>query len=281
MNTQIPVNTQAGTAEKKLKPCCACPETKKLRDACVFNNGEENQEQTYKIIKQVLAFQTSKKRNFSPSSPNIQLIQKSFCQATSQQRKRLKKATGLQKYLINQLRKIKMIGDDHDHSKLDVNKIVKMQNFIFFVFAYCTKKVYENDTCVDDSKEMFLNWVLYGNLAICLILLIGYFLSKVPSIYTFLNRCGAVCVTIQMYIFYGSLVIFHFTSMIYGISKHFWSKPTECKELQLFLMVCAYVYVVWIFMYMYAFLMKLAQRFFPEQPNYNVFLSGGTVQSNY
>ncbi|KAL4484391.1 hypothetical protein ABPG74_019568 [Tetrahymena malaccensis] len=174
-----------------------------------------------------------------------------------------------------------MIGDDHDHSKLDVNKIVKMQNFIFFVFAYCTKKVYESDTCVDDSKEMFLNWVLYGNLAICLILLIGYFLSKVPSIYTFLNRCGAVCVTIQMYIFYGSLVIFHFTSMIYGISKHFWSKPTECKELQLFLMVCAYVYVVWIFMYIYAFLMKLVQRFFPEQPNYNAFLSGGTVQSNY
>ncbi|KAL4484392.1 hypothetical protein ABPG74_019569 [Tetrahymena malaccensis] len=42
MNTQTPINTQAGTAEKKLKPCCACPETKKLRDACVFNNGEEN-----------------------------------------------------------------------------------------------------------------------------------------------------------------------------------------------------------------------------------------------
>ncbi|KAI9143294.1 cytochrome C oxidase copper chaperone-domain-containing protein [Paraphysoderma sedebokerense] len=25
-----------------LKPCCACPETKKLRDECVLNKGEEN-----------------------------------------------------------------------------------------------------------------------------------------------------------------------------------------------------------------------------------------------
>lgn len=26
----------------KLKPCCACPETKKLRDACIVENGQEN-----------------------------------------------------------------------------------------------------------------------------------------------------------------------------------------------------------------------------------------------
>ncbi len=26
----------------KLKPCCACPETKKVRDACIMENGEEN-----------------------------------------------------------------------------------------------------------------------------------------------------------------------------------------------------------------------------------------------
>lgn len=28
--------------EKKLKPCCACPETKKARDACIVEKGEEN-----------------------------------------------------------------------------------------------------------------------------------------------------------------------------------------------------------------------------------------------
>ncbi|KAK9505155.1 hypothetical protein O3M35_009271 [Rhynocoris fuscipes] len=28
--------------EKKLKPCCACPETKKARDECIIQNGEEN-----------------------------------------------------------------------------------------------------------------------------------------------------------------------------------------------------------------------------------------------
>ncbi|CAG9832536.1 unnamed protein product [Diabrotica balteata] len=27
---------------KKLKPCCACPETKKARDACIIENGQEN-----------------------------------------------------------------------------------------------------------------------------------------------------------------------------------------------------------------------------------------------
>ncbi|XP_041067452.1 cytochrome c oxidase copper chaperone [Carcharodon carcharias] len=32
-----------GQAEKKpLKPCCACPETKKVRDACIIEKGEEN-----------------------------------------------------------------------------------------------------------------------------------------------------------------------------------------------------------------------------------------------
>ena len=28
--------------KKPLKPCCACPETKKPRDACIIENGEEN-----------------------------------------------------------------------------------------------------------------------------------------------------------------------------------------------------------------------------------------------
>lgn len=28
--------------KKKLKPCCACPETKKARDACIVEHGEEN-----------------------------------------------------------------------------------------------------------------------------------------------------------------------------------------------------------------------------------------------
>ncbi|XP_029942602.1 cytochrome c oxidase copper chaperone-like [Salarias fasciatus] len=34
----------AGEAEQKkpLKPCCACPETKKVRDACIIEKGEEN-----------------------------------------------------------------------------------------------------------------------------------------------------------------------------------------------------------------------------------------------
>ena len=29
-------------SEKPLRPCCACPETKKARDECVVENGEAN-----------------------------------------------------------------------------------------------------------------------------------------------------------------------------------------------------------------------------------------------
>jgi len=28
--------------KKKLRPCCACPETKKVRDECIIEKGEEN-----------------------------------------------------------------------------------------------------------------------------------------------------------------------------------------------------------------------------------------------
>ncbi|XP_034541298.1 cytochrome c oxidase copper chaperone [Notolabrus celidotus] len=37
------VESSAEIVEKKpLKPCCACPETKKVRDACIIEKGEEN-----------------------------------------------------------------------------------------------------------------------------------------------------------------------------------------------------------------------------------------------
>ncbi|KAM8749046.1 cytochrome c oxidase copper chaperone [Acanthopagrus latus] len=29
-----------GAEKKPLKPCCACPETKKVRDACIIEKGE-------------------------------------------------------------------------------------------------------------------------------------------------------------------------------------------------------------------------------------------------
>ncbi|XP_029937203.1 cytochrome c oxidase copper chaperone [Myripristis murdjan] len=33
---------QDSEQKKPLKPCCACPETKKVRDACIIEKGEEN-----------------------------------------------------------------------------------------------------------------------------------------------------------------------------------------------------------------------------------------------
>ncbi|XP_026150417.1 cytochrome c oxidase copper chaperone [Mastacembelus armatus] len=39
------LESSAGTGsteqKKPLKPCCACPETKKVRDACIIEKGEE------------------------------------------------------------------------------------------------------------------------------------------------------------------------------------------------------------------------------------------------
>jgi len=34
-------NNNAVEAKPKCKPCCACPETRKARDACIAENGEE------------------------------------------------------------------------------------------------------------------------------------------------------------------------------------------------------------------------------------------------
>lgn len=34
--------TASGDKKPKLRPCCACPETKKLRDECIIERGEEN-----------------------------------------------------------------------------------------------------------------------------------------------------------------------------------------------------------------------------------------------
>ncbi|CAK9817526.1 Cytochrome c oxidase copper chaperone [Anthophora quadrimaculata] len=33
---------EAEKSDKPLKPCCACPETKKIRDECIITKGEEN-----------------------------------------------------------------------------------------------------------------------------------------------------------------------------------------------------------------------------------------------
>lgn len=39
----VPAGEEKPAEQKKpLKPCCACPETKKVRDACIMEKGEEN-----------------------------------------------------------------------------------------------------------------------------------------------------------------------------------------------------------------------------------------------
>lgn len=35
-------NNQTESNKNKLRPCCACKETKEIRDNCIFNKGEES-----------------------------------------------------------------------------------------------------------------------------------------------------------------------------------------------------------------------------------------------
>ena len=41
-SSQEPTSQEGNKSAGKLKPCCACPETKKARDECIVENGEEN-----------------------------------------------------------------------------------------------------------------------------------------------------------------------------------------------------------------------------------------------
>ncbi|KAM3959631.1 cytochrome c oxidase copper chaperone-like [Aphomia sociella] len=41
-SAEVKIETPATQEKPKLKPCCACPETKRARDACIIENGEEN-----------------------------------------------------------------------------------------------------------------------------------------------------------------------------------------------------------------------------------------------
>jgi cytochrome c oxidase assembly protein subunit 17 len=38
----VPAGGPVGPDGKKLKPCCVCKETKRPRDACIIEKGEEN-----------------------------------------------------------------------------------------------------------------------------------------------------------------------------------------------------------------------------------------------
>nr|XP_057939026.1 cytochrome c oxidase copper chaperone [Doryrhamphus excisus]XP_057939027.1 cytochrome c oxidase copper chaperone [Doryrhamphus excisus]XP_057939028.1 cytochrome c oxidase copper chaperone [Doryrhamphus excisus] len=40
-SVEPPSVSQGGEVKKPLRPCCACPETKKVRDACIIEKGEE------------------------------------------------------------------------------------------------------------------------------------------------------------------------------------------------------------------------------------------------
>ncbi len=43
-----------GGEAKKLKPCCACPETKRARDDCIMKNGQENCEELIEAHKKCM-----------------------------------------------------------------------------------------------------------------------------------------------------------------------------------------------------------------------------------
>eukprot|EP01132_Coremiostelium_polycephalum_P003815 gene3815-4747_t len=48
------VESPATTAAPKKKICCSCPETKKTRDECILNNGEDKCSDLIEAHKQCL-----------------------------------------------------------------------------------------------------------------------------------------------------------------------------------------------------------------------------------
>ncbi|CAD6197566.1 unnamed protein product [Caenorhabditis auriculariae] len=80
------------TQEKKLKPCCACPETKRIRDACIMENGEENCGKLIEAHKQCM-------RDAGFNMVNIaergQTLHKDINQLYSKSRQKIDEALGL------------------------------------------------------------------------------------------------------------------------------------------------------------------------------------------
>ena len=68
--------------------------------------------------------------------------------------------------------------DIRTDNKIDLKKLVRLNNFIFLMLAICTKRVYNEDQCSDENSEKFLNWILYGNSIIFAIILFFLLLSK-------------------------------------------------------------------------------------------------------
>jgi len=48
------VNTNSSEGDKKLKPCCACPDTRKRRDTCILEKGEDHCRQLIEEHKECL-----------------------------------------------------------------------------------------------------------------------------------------------------------------------------------------------------------------------------------
>ncbi|CAD8187627.1 unnamed protein product [Paramecium pentaurelia] len=131
--------------------------------------------------------------------------------------------------------------------RLDINSLVHLNNFIFLVFSICADKIVTEDfQCNDPEGIGFLHFILYGNLIVYGIIFIIQFLSACNLLDTCTRKFGAVCITINTFVFFGGVIIFDVISMLYGIKQHFFTAKSKCREIELFTMCCAYIFVVWI-----------------------------------
>lgn len=96
--------------------------------------------------------------------------------------------------------------------------------------------------------------MLYGNLAVYGTLLIATILFHFGLLDKISNKCGAVVVTLNALGYAGLAVMFDIVSMCYGIKVYFFELDSKCLELQLFAMVCAYIFVVWIVLFILSLL---------------------------
>ena len=132
-------------------------------------------------------------------------------------------------------------------SKLDFNSIVHLNNFIFLVFSYCTHYIHDPTECpLDQSQRDFMYWLLYGNLIVYGIIFIFAILYNLEILDFFTKKCGAVCITLNALGFAGGVIIFDILSFFYAIKIYFFGKKSTCKEMELFTMVCAIIFLIWL-----------------------------------
>ena len=121
----------------------------------------------------------------------------------------------------------------------------------------------------------------YGNLVLYLSVLIVALLNSLNILTPLLDKlgCGAVVLTISVIGFAGIAVIFDLVSIFYSLDIYFFKPVSPCKELQLFTMVCAYVFFFWLLLLVFKTISYIRNRNTLEENEYGLQHRKNTLSS--